>query len=293
MDCSTVKPPPLSLRYYSPAAALRTWVSSYYIFETDLPQMSDILRAELPQVRFAWRGRGSFAFANGPPIEEPRAALCGPTNWAVKFEAEGPIRIFGAGLLPAGWAALVDVGANELADTMVDLEGVVGPIAGRTLNRMGEARSHREIVAAADAFFLLLSMRAKPPPLWFTRAADEWLTDNPDPDVNELVRLTGMSARQVERLTLRVYGATPKLLSRKYRALQAAVRLGLSDDQDVGWEEVTAGAFYDQSHFIRDFKRFIGLTPGQFLDRRKAVIARLTIAERQKLATMPKLNLMS
>ncbi len=283
-----VKGPPFSLRYFSPAAPLRDWVSSYYVFETDLPVIADTLRAELPQVRFMFAGGGTYSYGGGPPVRVPRAALCGPTTVAVHFEATGPLRIVGAGLLPAGWAALVGAGASGFADSVADLEDVAGLMARRTLDRMGESRSYREIVAAADAFFLLLSMQARLPPLWFTRAADEWLAASVNPKVDELVALTGMSARQIERLALRVYGASPKMLARKYRTLQAAVRLGLNPD--AGWEAAAAGAFYDQSHFIRDFRQFVGMTPTQFADRDTPWITRLTIAKRQGPATMPKLT---
>ncbi len=280
-----------ALSYFSPAAPLRSWVSSYYLFEADAPALMDTLRAELPQVRFMFQGTGTFSYGGGAEIPMPRTALCGPTNVAVTFRAKGPLRIFGAGLLPAGWAALVGAGASEFSDMLSDLSDVAGPVAKRSLDRMGEARNHREIVAAADAFFLLLSMQAKPPPLWFTRAADDWLSTSINPDVNELVAATGMSARQIERLALRVYGASPKLLSRKYRTLQAAVRLGL--EPELGWETAANGAFYDQSHFIRDFKTFVGMTPSQFADKDSPWLARLTIAKRQTLVTMPKLNLVS
>lgn len=253
--------------------------------------LSDTLRAELPQVRFMYEGNGTFSYGGGVAVPMPQAALCGPTNVAVGFVARGPLKIFGAGLLPAGWAALVGAGASEFSNMLADLQDVAGPVARRALHRMAEARNHREVVAAADAFFLLLSMQAKPPPLWFTRAADEWLASSINPDVNELVKMTGMSSRQIERLALRVYGASPKLLSRKYRALQAAVRLGL--DPEAGWEVAAGGVFYDQSHFIRDFKTFVGMTPNQFTAKDSPWLARLTIAKRQSLVTMPKLNFVS
>lgn len=280
-----------SLRYFSPAAPLRPWISSYYLFQSPLPHLTDTLRAELPQVRFFFRGNGRFRYGDAPPVDVPPAALCGPTAVAIRFEADGPLAIFGAGLLPAGWAALVGEGADQFANAVADLEGVVGPAARSTLTRMGEAASPRDIVAAADAFFLLLSSRAKPPPLWFTRATDEWLAGSLDPDVGALVAATGMSARQIERLALRVYGAPPKVLARKYRVLQAAVRLGLAPD--AGWEAAAAGVFYDQSHFIREFKTFVGMTPRAFATAGSPWLTRLTIAKRQQLTSVPKLNLVS
>ena len=57
------------------------------------------------------------------------------------------------------------------------------------------------------------------------RAVDAWLADNPSPVLDELVATTGLSRRQVERRCNALYGAPPKLLARKYRALRAAVAL--------------------------------------------------------------------
>lgn len=283
--------PSFSLRYFAPAAPLRQWVSSYYLFETDAPRISDTLRAELPQVRFLIRGTGTFAYGDAPAVPVPAAALCGPTGVALRFEAEGPLRLFGAGILPAGWAALVGAGANEFADQVTDLVDIVGPAAHCSWMQMAEASRARDIVGAADAFFLLLSVRAKPPPLWFTRAADEWLAGSINPAVDDLVGAVNMSTRQVERLCQRIYGAPPKALARKYRALQAAVRFGLNPEG--GWEAAAAGAFYDQSHFIREFKTFVGMTPSQFVAEGAPWITRLTIAKRQALVTMPKLTKLS
>ncbi len=267
-----------SLRYFQPPAPLRQWVSIYYLFEADLPDMRDTLRAELAQVRFQWCGETMASLAGLPAVEMPRASLCGPSNAAIRFRVRGPIRMCGAGLLPAGWAALIGAGASELADLPIDLEQVAGPAARRTLQQMAEAESDPERIAALDAFFLSLAARARQPPLWFTRAADAWLGGSPNPDVNLLVRSLGMSSRQVERLALRIYGAPPKLLARKSRAVQAAVRLGRAPE--AGWENAAAGAYYDQPHFIRDFKTFIGMTPGDYIERGAASLIRVTVTER-------------
>lgn len=278
---------PFRLTYLPPAAPLAGLISSYYLFETSLPALSDVLRAETAQVRFLLQGEGSLSYGGRPPEPMPFAALAGPSAHAIRFDARGPLRILGAGLLPAGWAALVGEDADAYADRLVDLAGLAPGAVCSAFLRMGEARSYREIAAAADALFLLLSMEARLPPLWLTRAADDWLVSSPSPDVNLLVDRLDMSARQVERMVRRVYGAPPKLLSRKYRALQAAVRLGL--DPEAGWEAAAANAFYDQSHFIREFRTFVGMTPGRFADHDSPWLTRLTIAKRQALPNLPEL----
>jgi methylphosphotriester-DNA--protein-cysteine methyltransferase len=123
-------------------------------------------------------------------------------------------------------------------------------------------------------------------PVWFTRLTDDWLTGSCNPDVDVLVTKSGMSARSVERLAKRIYGASPKLLSRKYRTLNAAVRLGNGDI--VGWTDLADNAYYDQPHFIREFKQFVGMTPSRFLAE-AAPLMRLTIVRRNMVPDMPKL----
>ena len=267
-----------SLRYCQPSAMMRECVYAYYILESDLPAWADNLRAELPQMRFMWRGDVQVSFAGLPELAMPRASLSGPSSAAIHFRARGPIRMCGAGLLPAGWAALIGSGASDLADLPLDLEQLAGLAARRTLHQVAEAKSDQECAAALDAFFLSLAMKARQPPLWFTRATDSWLSGSRNPDVNQLVQTLGMSSRQIERMALRVYGASPKLLARKYRAVHAAIRLGRNPE--AGWEHAAAGVYYDQPHFIRDFRRFIGMTPGDYARREAGSLIRLTVTER-------------
>ena len=277
--------PLVSIRYFSPAPALRTLLSSYYLFDADLPAVRDIVRAELGQVRLLLRGHGCYTFGDGRSVVCPRLMLSGPTSAPVEFDATGPLTVFGAGLMPAGWAALIGADADELADDVVDFEAVAGRIARHGGERLTAAVSDSARVAAADAMFGALAARA-PAPVAFTALADRWLTASANPQVDILVRAAGMSSRQVERLTNRIYGASPKLLARKYRALQAAVRLGSGEADD--WAEAASTHFYDQSHFIREFKQFVGMTPVRFM-RDAAPVARLTIARRRLLPGIPKL----
>ena len=109
-----------------------------------------------------------------------------------------------------------------------------------------------------------------------------------DGDVDWLVAQSGMSARSVERLSRRLYGAPPKLLARKYRALGAAVRLGTGEA--ATWADAAGDAFYDQAHFIREFRAFTGKTPARFLAE-VAPITRLTLTRRRLVPGLPKLTL--
>ena len=280
----------VTIQYFAPAAELRGLVSSYYFCESQLPVLVDRLRAELGQVRFILDGSLRCTYEDGHSVECPPCLLTGPTAGPVTTEARGPFAMFGAGLMPSGWSTLIGASADELADDVVDLPGVAGPTAALAYQAIGNARDNEERVAAADRFFIGLLTAAHAVPLWFTKLADDWLIATPNPDVDVLVAASGMSSRQVERWSRRHYGASPKLLSRKYRALQAAVRLGSGEAGT--WAEAAGDSFYDQSHFIREFKQFIGVTPTAFIAG-AAPVSRLTIARRRLVPGMPKLALYS
>lgn len=278
-----------SIRYFAPAAALRDCVSSYYWFKSDLPVFSDMMRAELPQIRLVAEGRAANHYPGGQVVTGVSALLQGPTSAPVHFTATGRLHVFGLGLLPLGWAQLVGVPADELADRAVPLDTVFGPCVDGLLDAVALAADDAARVAAVDRFFLCMLERARAAPRWFTQLTDDWLTGSLAPDVDTLVAASGMSQRSVERLSRRMYGATPKLLARKYRALGAAVRMGNDELED--WAQAGEG-FYDQAHFIREFKQFTGMTPKRFMAE-AAPVTRLTIARKRLMPGLPKLALYS
>jgi AraC-like DNA-binding protein len=280
---------PVGLRYLEPAPELRTFISSYYFFWADLPKVTDVLRADLPQLRFMLSGEGHYQFANGNSVRTPEVTLIGPTLGATHFAVQGPLLVFGVAMLPAGWAALVRDDASRHADGLEDANAIFGPLLSDCLDTMRSAPTIEVAVAIADAVMATLVDKAPEGPLWFTRMTDAWLTGAPSPDVDTLVAAAGMSSRQVERLARRIYGAPPKLLARKYRALRAASALGSGH---LSWQEVAGDAFYDQSHFIREVKHFTGLTPRQF-QRDLPTVARLMLQRRELTGRLPELALVS
>lgn len=80
--------------------------------------------------------------------------------------------------------------------------------------------------------------------------------------VNELAEKTGISQRQLSRRFQKNIGLGPKEFSRVNRFLRALDYMKKNNGNSLT-DVAYACGYYDQSHFIFDFKAFAGITPGE------------------------------
>ncbi|MEJ7925849.1 helix-turn-helix domain-containing protein [Sphingobium sp. AN641] len=282
---------PISLRYFAPPYALRSYFGSLYIFAVDMARYADVTRADVPQLRFMLTGGGDYHFHDGRSTETPEICLLGPTMGATRFILDRPSHVLGVSLLPAGWLALQGEDASLWTDRARDMAAC--PTGDLHVGLLERLRTMDDPASMADEVWKMLSglLRPLPSATWgFLHTVDAWLTGEASPRVEELVRESGLSARQVARLTRKLYGAPPKLLARKYRALRCSARIAIDREN---WQTLCEdGTFYDQSHFIREIRHFIGLTPHQLLTEPSAV-AQLTMLRRSLGGDVAALNRMS
>mgnify|MGYP003575274287 CR=1 FL=1 len=89
-----------------------------------------------------------------------------------------------------------------------------------------------------------------------------WVRESSTLPVNTLSERTGVHYKKLERVFSHYTGYNPKNFTRIirfYRALREMNKKPVSLT-DIG----LSGGYYDQPHFIRDFKSFTGKTPSQF-----------------------------
>jgi AraC-like DNA-binding protein len=250
----------ISLQYEPATLELSPFITSFYHFVFEGDSFAEIERADRAQFRFYLQGCGSHKFKTGHIDPNFPVTIVGPTSGPVLAKGNGPIEIFGWGLTPDGWGAMMGHDSHKWADRAVD---------GCTIFGDSIMAIHRDLIAAkttADKFHYaktaaaILHPDCKTESFAFTAKVDAWLISSHDPKIDELLKSTGLSIRQLERTTRHYYGMPPKKLARKYRALRAAQILASGDSLDKNGLEL---AFYDQSHLIREIKYFTGLTPTQ------------------------------
>lgn len=248
----------IEVEYRAPPAELSPYVSAFYLFTTDEREFEDLERADIAQFRVILEGHGEVTFGTGSRQQFCTTSIMGPRTKASRIVAHGPARVFGVGLLPAGWAAFTGLHADKHINSVMDATQLLGPGVLDVAATLRACTTIDEMVQVVADLARRYSGNAKKVPHWFIQAVDTWLNARLSPDIEDLEHATNLSRRQIERLCRQHYGSPPKLLVRKYRALRTAnaIAKGKGD-----WQDFIDEGYYDQSHCIREVKEFVGITP--------------------------------
>ena len=155
---------------------------------------------------------------------------------------------------------------QELHNLRISLAQLCGKAAGELRERLLEASSTAARFGVLENF--LLSRMQRPPILHcavthalrsFVRA--ETMT------VNDLLRETGLSRRYFSRVFSEQVGLTPKLFQRVQRFQRIMDACATRSEMDWTATALDVG-YYDQAHFIHDFRAFCSVTPSAFLAAR-------------------------
>lgn len=270
----------MHFRYFRPRSDIRKLVSSYYYLSVPEP-LADVMRAEIANVRFVLKGEiHSDIGGVEKRYSEGMAVLCGPTHkWSHIRFSEGT-ELLGAAITPFGWHRMLKTPAYHLADQTTPLEDHVSSASVSQTDALFRAENLSLQVDAADCLFAELDDDRQPTHDAFLEEVSRWLID-PDPnELDDLLASVDLSHRQIERLSKTYFGCSPKRLHRKFRALHSANRLTWQDLTD--WRDIATTAYFDQSHFIREFKHFNGRTPSEFI-KGAHILVRQTLKERLQI----------
>jgi AraC-like DNA-binding protein len=207
--------------------------------------------------------------------------VTGPTSKATRFRI-GSGKSWGIGLMPLGWAMLFDAPASDYADQVVDgmADPVFAAIRPLALKLREPGVTFAEEVELIDRHMgtIFTGQTANSEQISAINAA---LVDPEVASVATMADRVGMNVRSLERLSKRAFGFTPKLLLRRQRFLRSLSQFML--DPSLKWLSTLDWQYHDQAHFVRDFRRFMGMSPTAYAKLDKPLLvaaarARMEIA---------------
>lgn len=257
--------------YRAPAAELRGAITSYYLVRvTGGGMVEDQLYPEWPNFRVTLSGEWWAKFPSSDWAPAPRAQVTGALERALPVRGSAGLLV-GVGLMPQGWPKLVGVGASGFANCMRPLADAIGSVAGAMQDRLTSAAADGEgaLYAVLDETFAGLLRPA--PDADLVRIAHATLQDPGVRTVSDWAEAMGLSSRQLQRISSKVFGISPKRLLRRQRVLRTLA--AMVEAPEGTWTQFLDDQYVDQAHFIREFRHYMGLTPKAFLARPSSFMA--------------------
>jgi AraC-like DNA-binding protein len=200
-----------------------------------------------------------------PPCVLPPAVLVGFQKKTLPIRVHGTVKVVAARLFAWGALALLD-GA---ADTRTDAVTAVGPRWDTLIEQLRSHVTQRRYDEAWTALqdFLIPQALMRVYDWKRVQSAAKLLYHTMGQcRIEELADACHTSVRNLERRFQRVVGATPKFFARTVRFEQAQRRLMFEPESDLTHVAHECG-YFDQAHFIKEFRAFTGMTPSEYAQR--------------------------
>lgn len=183
-------------------------------------------------------------------------------------EATEETCIIGVHFKPGGAFPFLGLPAGDLADTHGDLETLWGSSADRLRERLCEAGTSAERFLLLQEALLNRLCDGVEQHYAVSTALEMFWKNQAVLTVRDAARYLGLSQRRFIQVFKTEVGMTPKLFSRIQRFQQT--RTFIQQNPSPNWAALAVDlGYFDQSHLIREFLEFSGLSPSDYLSRYK------------------------
>jgi AraC-like DNA-binding protein len=237
-----------SLLRLGPSPDLAPFIAHYWIITWDLrghePQVQETLPH--PSVHIA--------------LERGRSGIYGIVKGRFTRVIEGKGRVFGIKFRPGGFYPFARFPVSRLTNRVVPLDDA--SLEQRVLAK----RSERVMIQVAEDFLRRQNPRRDPVAEKIGLIVEQIAADRTITTVDMAACKNGLSVRSLQRLFSRYIGVSPKWVINRHRLHEVVDRL--TKGETVDWAQLAFElGYFDQAHFIKDFKAIIGRTPGEYRSR--------------------------
>lgn len=198
-------------------------------------------------------------------VLQPRAMVLGQITRPFYIKPIGAVDSFAVRFYPHGFACFSRVDIDTLSNTETPLAALFGEDASRTLTqRVVQASDTQARVDIVESFLVDRLGERETIDAIVHQAIEAMLEAKGSGAIKEILKHDVSRRRRLEREFRRKIGMSPKQLSKVIR-LQAALKMILNRQARSLTEIAYESEYFDQAHFIRDFKEFTGTTPRKFL----------------------------
>lgn len=257
------------MKYFSiaPSEKLAGLVRCFWVLEMEnfegVPYIHRTMADGCIEMVFHYQGVFDELLNNNQQVRSFSSGISGPSQQFRRFSINNHFGIFGVYLYPFALPELFDIPALALTNEMVDTGTILGAAGKELEEKMMLAPDNQTRVAIISQYLESKLAQRKTRNNGISETIRQIIHTDGRSNVQRLADDSFLSIRQFQRNFKEHAGFSPKLFTRIIR-FQTALRkypekefLSLTDiAYDCG--------YYDQSHFIHDFKEFSGHHPGVY-----------------------------
>lgn len=253
---------------YDPHPDLESIVKCYWTLE--VPDGS-----QAPKQRILPDGCIEMCFILGDDIKrftsetefilQPKAFIIGQITAPYFVQPTGYVDSFAVRFYPYGFANFIQTPIKDLADKDTPLSQIFQTdVVSKLIQEVENASSTQERIAAVEKFLLDLLASSSIQDEILKSTTDVLYNTQGKASIHSILKDELSKRRKLERSFSKSVGISPKQLGRVIR-LQAALKLMLNPKGQTLTQIAYESEYYDQAHFIKDFKDFTGVNPKEYL----------------------------
>ena len=253
---------------FQPTKALRSYVNCIWTLEDRVPmgQYCPKIERILPdgQMEMIFHLGGRF-FQKDQDQEriQARRFLYGQLHQYLDLIPSSDTKIIAIRFLPCGVFPFVPISPKDFQAQQISLLDLFGKSGVELEEQVNEAPNIPSAIRIIEAFLLRQLVRFSRPDPLIVHISEVIRHSGGIGDIKDILRSYKISPRHFQRKFLEVTGTKSKTLARITR-LQKAMRLIQDQPSSTLTEIGLRAGYFDQAHFIRDFKGFAGQSPRQF-----------------------------
>ncbi|MTI29561.1 AraC family transcriptional regulator [Xanthovirga aplysinae] len=198
-------------------------------------------------------------------ILQPRAMVLGQTIEPFYIEPTGYVDTFAIRFYPYGFANFVTVPIKTLANKETPIEILFGEKTAKKLElEIVQAINTKQRIEIIERFLINKLSEQSTVDSIVRTTIDTLLLTKGSASIGGILKEDLSKRRQLERNFLKQIGISPKQLGKVIR-LQSALKMLLNEKGENLTNIAYENEYYDQAHFIKDFKEFTGISPKEFL----------------------------
>jgi AraC-like DNA-binding protein len=263
---------------YEPHIDLKSFVSCYWTLEVSK-------QSEPKKQRIVPDGCIEMAFILGEDIKrytsesefilQPRAMVLGQTIEPFYIEPTGYVNTFAIRFYPYGFANFVTEPISNLVNKETPIDQLFNKeIANDLKQKIIKAGNTEQRISIIEKFLLNRLNDKKTINRIVKSTVDSLLSTNGSVSINSILKDNLSKRRQLERNFKKQIGVSPKQLGKVIR-LQTALKMLLDQKSENLTDIAYESEYFDQAHFIKDFKEFTGINPKEFLTHKNLALSAL------------------